>query len=74
MRLTVLDDNRSSMVCPDVEQHICRTITTVVVAVDTMIRISLEFAVVLVDGMDIPIGKVTLVNTQLAIQLIARLD
>ena len=74
MRLAVLNDYGTAMIGPDVEHHIRGTVATVVMAVDTMIIRIIELAIILVDGMNIPVSKVALVNSQLTVQLVSRLD
>ena len=74
MCLTILYDYSTSVVSSDVEHHICRTIATIVMAVDTMIDFIIELTVVLVNSMDIPVGQVTLIDTKLTIQLVTGRD
>ena len=74
MSLAVLHNDSTAMVGSDMEHHIRRAVAAIVMAIDAVIDGVLELTVILVNGMNIPIGKITLVYSQLAVQLVAGLD
>ena len=74
MRLAILHDDCSAVIRTDVEQHAFGTAHTIVVAVDAMILPVVVFAVVLIDRHLLESRKVALVDAQLAIELVTRLD
>ena len=66
-----MDKHSTAMACTNVEEHIVGAIVLEVVAVDAVIVFAVVFGIVLVDYLFVEVCDVTLIDAQLAIELVA---
>ena len=74
MRLRTTGDDGSFVVLAHMKVHAFCVVALEIVTVDAVCLALLDVARILVDGCDVEVGEVTLVNAKLLVQLIAWLD